>query len=210
MITLTAKITLADGTIYDIDKRNILSIDTNIIDRGNIVMPSTGIISNSGTIKFVDYDRKINQLVETNALGDSNKCVIYLSNTIADVQSPVGTFYTSRWDYDSNNREVIILLQDDLIEWQSIEMADIPLSSPTTALAFLENIKGYLEYYYPKFEFDTIDETTSAILQNYEIAYPYLKSGSIWNQFTKICEACGLHIFKNNRNKIVVSYAFRS
>jgi hypothetical protein len=210
MITLTAKITLADGKPYDVNKRNMLSIDVNIVDRSDITMPSVGVISNRGTLRFVDYDGRIDQLVQTNALGESQKCEIYLYDSLAKASAFVGEFYASKWSYNPDNSEVSLTLEDDLIVWQNLEMPALDLSEPKTAYDVFLDITNYIENNYPSRWLFAVDETATNIMNNYIIQNPYFEKGNLWNRLTKICEVCGLHIFKNYFKRVVVSYDFRS
>lgn len=208
MITLTAKITLADETVYDIDKRNLLSLDTTIVDRSDITMPSWGIISNRGNIRFVDYNGKINHLVELNALQDKQKCSLYLTDTLNGTQALVGELYATKWDYDTNSKQVSVTLQDELIEWQDISFAGLIMSAEE--LTAMEYIGILQDWYIPKkYSFAPFDPKTTTILQEYKIKHAYLKKSSLWGTLNKFCEMLGLHIFKNFKNKIVISYDFR-
>jgi hypothetical protein len=51
-----------------------------------------------------------------------------------------------------------------------------------------------------------LDEDTQAVLNNTYIQYPLLESGSLWQQWTKLCQACQLHIYKNSDGVVVCRY----
>jgi hypothetical protein len=220
MITLTAKITLADGTEIEVGNRKdktenaqkiyvpVLSIDCSTITRNNIAMPSWGIISNNGSIKFVDYDDTIKSLIQQNKLSQNAYAVITLENTLAKSNMSVSCFLTKKWNYDNNDKTVTVSLGDDLEEWQDIQARELNLSqSLNTGLdvyVFLKNITP------TKWEFKELDEITTEVLSNYQIRHAYLEATNLWQQWNKLCVACGLHIFKNIQDKVVVSYDFRS
>ena len=206
MITLTAKITLADGTIYDVNKRNILYLDSKIDDRGDISMPSVGIISNSGSLRFVDYDSTIEGWINQGINLESKPIVIYLNDTISKCNSMVAEYYTKKWSYDSNNRNVSVQLTDGLEEWQNIQITTASLSKKSGLEIYNEllNQSNYL------WDFEELDEITRGILYTYTIEYPYFGKTNLWAAWNNLCMACGLHIYKNQNGKIVVSYDFRS
>jgi hypothetical protein len=63
---------------------------------------------------------------------------------------------------------------------------------------------------YKMLPFNELDENTRTILMNTRLSYPLLESGTLWEQWTKICEVCGLYIYKNNEGKTVCSYTYGS
>lgn len=208
MITLTAKITLADGTEIVIDKRNMVSIEQSIIDRSDINLPSAGIISNGGSIEFVDYDGRIKKLAESYKLNDKAKATIFINDTLSKINSQIGEYYATNWDYESNNRVVKTSLTDDLTEWQNIEIKKWDLHPiETTGWDIYDHLVSLTP---SKWVFENLDNYTATILDDYILERFYLNAGNLWNQWQKLCVACGLYIFKNKNGKIVVSYDFRS
>lgn len=208
MITLTAKITLADGTAYEVNKRNILYLDSEIVDRGDISMPSVGIISNRGRLRFADFDGTIDRLITTEGLNENYKCELFLTDTLSKVETSMGVFYATDWQYDGNSKEVSVTLADDLMEWQVIEYNAKDNSGETTAYEIYDIFVQY--YVPPKWEFMPLDAKTLQVLEEYKVSNVYWNKTNLWALFNKLCEACGLHIFKNRENKVVVSYDFRS
>lgn len=208
MITLTAKITIDGNTKIDINKRSLLSIDYSTITRDNDAMPSWGIISNNGSIKFVDYDGTIKSLIQQNKLSQNADAVITLEDTLTKSTMSVSCFLTKKWNYDNNDKTVTVSLGDDLEEWQDIQARELSLNqSLNTGLdvyVFLKNITP------TKWKFEELDEITTEVLSNYQIRHAYLEATNLWQQWNKLCIACGLHIFKNIQDKVVVSYGFRS
>jgi hypothetical protein len=209
MITLTATITLEDGTELKLNKKNIISIDQNIIDRSDIKKPSWGIVSNSGIIEFADNDKdlQVEDLVEALKLTNKAKVNISLENTIAKSKNTVGEFWASSWNYDGIAHIVTLTIKDDLEEWQEIQTEILPVQVALTGTEIYEYLKSITPN---KWVFADLDEVTQNTLDKYYIYFPYLNRASLWRQWEKLCEACGLNIFKNKENKVVVSYHFRS
>lgn len=216
MITLTAKITLADGTIYDIDRKNILSIDASLIDRSDISLPSWGIISNKGNLSFVDYKGDIKRLVESLMLSENAKVTIFLTNTITKSTKELKNYLTSKWDYDSNSRTVTVNLKDDLEEWQDIQIKgfDYDVSYPQKVLPNQTMADLYRWLYgktpvkYLMKSFKELDDDTQDVLNSTTIPYPILKKGTLWAQWTKLCVACGLYIYKDSQGNTTCSYNY--
>lgn len=197
----------------DIDRRNLISISRSIFDRSDMKLPSWGIISNTGNIEFNDTDGEILDYAEQLLLQSGLKCEIKLNNTIVDGASEtIGLFETDEWDYDKDNRVVSVSLKDDLEEWQDINVAEIsydPRNKESKPFKWLyEHLWAITTANdnYDMISFDELDTDTQDILQNTYTQYPLLESGSLWEQWTKLCEVCQLHIYKDNDGVIVCRY----
>lgn len=224
MITLTAKITIG-SEIINIDYHNLISLNRNITYRGNNKLPSYGIISNIGNIDFNDVDGKILEYAEQLLLTSDLKVEITLNNTLIGTHEKVGIFETENWTYDNNNRSVSVSLKDDLEEWQDIQIEGFNYD-PRNPSAILPN-KTMADLYnwlqgqdkngnyrtpqkYQMLALNELDENTQSILANTIIKYPLLENASLWRQWTKLCEVCGLYIYKNNKGQTICTYTFGS
>lgn len=210
----------------DIDYRNLISLNRSIIYRGDNKLPSYGIISNTGNIEFNDLTGEIKDYAEQLLLTSDLKVEIMLNNTLANTHEQVGVFETESWNYDNDNRSVSVSLKDDLEEWQDIQIEGFGYDprEPFKVLVSgsMADLYKWLSYgrdengnyrtpsKYKLNNFDTLDEKTKLILENTTIKYPILKSGSLWEQWQKLCEVCGLYIYKNNKGKTICSYTYGS
>lgn len=207
MITLTARISISADIEIVVDNRNMISLDRTIMDRSDISKPNWGIIANSGNIEFNDLDGEIKDYIEQQLLKSDLSVYFEIRNTLVENKAErVGKFATDKWTYDNNNRVVGVSLKDDLLLWQEIQVSAMPLRNQMTMKALYD----YLENLSSGWIFEPLDTPTLAMLTKTVCAYPYLESGSLWSQWNKLCEICGLYIYKNNENNIVVSYEFRS
>ena len=210
MITLTAKIYISDTEIIEIDRRNMISIESSTVDRSDFKLPSFGIISNTGRIEFNDNDGRVLRYAEALRLVKGLRCEITLSNTLVEgANELVGVYETDEWDYDNDSRVVSVSLKDDLEEWQDISCEEYPLQNEMTMYAIYE----YLLSLTPnKFKNSSggfnLSVDTKSYLRSVKCLYPYLDSGNLWGQWQKLCEACGLHIYKNSINEVVLSAEF--
>ena len=211
----------------DIDYRNLISISRSIFDRSDLKLPSFGIISNTGDIEFNDIDGEIRDYAEQLLLQSGLSCEIKLNNTLVDGASEtIGLFETDQWNYENDSRVVSVSIKDDLEEWQDINVAPIDYdprvveSKPFSWLyehlwKLTSNRSSYVNDKgetiigngnYNMLSIIELDEDTQAVLNNTYIQYPLLESGSLWQQWTKLCQVCQLHIYKNNDGVIVCRY----
>jgi hypothetical protein len=58
--------------------------------------------------------------------------------------------------------------------------------------------------------FYQLDTQTQEILKNTKIIYPLLEASTLWQQWNKLCQVCGLYIYKNGKGNIVCSYIYGS
>lgn len=213
MITITAKIYISDTEIIEIDRRNMLSVSSSIFDRSDLKLPSFGIISNTGNIEFNDSDGKVLQYAENLQLQKGQKCEIWLNNTLVENASElIGSFETDQWDYDNDNRVASVSLKDDLEEWQEINVSEIsydPRKVESKPFSWLyEHLWGVTTANgnYDILSIDELDTATATVLKDTYIQYPLLNAGSLWQEWTKLCQVCQLHIYKNNDGVIVCRY----
>lgn len=206
MIALTVKILFNDKTFSIIKSSNLNYIESSVITCDNLSQPRWGIISNHGTLRFIDNELS-QKIVNSPSLIENSNVEILLNNTLTNSSCEVGNFKISTWSYDNHTKELSISLSDDLEEWQEISIRNYYLVSEKTAYDIYEN---YLKEETPdKWEFEPLDKITRSVLENYIIKYPFFKKDNLWAQFYKLCTACGLTIFKNSKGKVVVSYALK-
>jgi hypothetical protein len=115
---------------------------------------------------------------------------------------------------------VSVSLQDNLVEWQEIQIEGFGYDprNPYKVLAngTMEDLYNWLQNgdrtptKYRMLRFERLDEQTQNILRYTKIEYPLLKSGSLWEQWTKLCQVCGLYIYKNSQGNTVCSYTYGS
>lgn len=226
MITLTAKIYISDTEIIEVDRKNMLSIESSIFDRSDLKLPSFGIISNQGNIEFSDYSGEIRLYAESLKLTSGQKCEIWLNNTLVEGASKmIGQFETNQWDYDNDNRIASVSIKDDLEEWQDTNVESINYDAQNP---IAKNVGFFYDYLweltsnrsftnkngeqhigkgnYNMLSLNELDNKTKNELNNTYIQYPFLESANLWQQWTKLCHVCRLHIYKNFEGIIVCKY----
>jgi hypothetical protein len=183
-------------------------------------LPSYGIISNVGDVSFNDICGQIAYYAELLILGSDLKVVMMLNDTLSSKSELMAIMETQDWNYDNDNMSVSVSLKDDLVEWQDISVDGINYDPryPNKVLTngTMEDLYKWLQdgqrtpSKYQMLPFEELDTSTKGILTNTEIDYPLLKSGSLWEQWTKLCQVCGLYIYKNSQGETVCSYTYGS
>lgn len=209
----------------DIDYRNLISLNRSITYRADNKLPSYGIISNTGNLEFNDLNGEIRDYAEQMLLTSDLKVKITLNNTLANTHEQVGIFETETWDYDNDNRSVSVSLKDDLEEWQDIQVKGFNFDPRNPFKTIIdgkmsnvyrwlqgrdENGKPRTPQKYEMLPFEQLDTKTKEILERTTIEYPLLENGTLWQQWQKLCEVCGLYIYKNNEGKTVCTYTYGS
>jgi hypothetical protein len=175
-------------------------MNRSIFDRADLKLPSWGILSNVGSMEFIDTDYEVRDYVEQELLVAGSKIEITLSNTLSETKEEIGIFYSDTWDYDNDNRKVTVSLKDDLEEWQNILLDEYSLKENQT----MYDVYLHLVSKTPKKWIFYLDEDTKIFLQSIICKYTYLESSNLWSQWNKLCEIAMLHIYKNNENKVIV------
>lgn len=194
----------------EINRRNIQSIERSIFDRADTSMPSFGIISNPGSIDFIDFNGEVKDYAEQQILKSGLDVTIYLNNTLTKFSEVIAKLKTADWNYDSYNRAVSVSLKDDLEEWQEINVKAINYDPRTPQSQscewFYRRLWEQTPSKYNMQSFAELDEETQNVLSNTIIQYPFLESGSLWNEWDKLCQTCLLHIYKNSNGKTICHY----
>lgn len=198
------------GLDIDVDRKNLISFRSDIIDRSNVQYPSFGIISNSANLTFADFDEMALDLISQQILHSGIKVQVWLDNTETNTSEQVCVMETRELSYDNNNRQVQLSLKDNLEELQDINIDAInfdPQSGESrTARWFYEKLIAKTPSRYNMLLFANLDSKTQDVLESTTIQYPLLESGTLWDAWQKLCELCMLHIYVDNNGKTVCKY----
>lgn len=212
MITLYAEIDLPNRQTFIIDNTNGIRIERTITDRADIKLPSFGIISNVADIEFTDFDFTILNCANDGELIKGLPCRIKIKDTISGKTELLGVFETDNWEYDNNNQKVRVSLKDDLEEWQDIYIESIPynvMKPQEESFMWLYSHLSWLTrttYGYDILSPAELDTDTKNMLNQTFIKYPMIESGTLWQQWDKLCKVCQLHIYKNESGRIICRY----
>ena len=214
MIILTAQITLDDGTEINLGKQNLINMNTNLSDRSDIILPSWGVISNGGTITFIDYDGSIKVLAQALKLTTKTIINVYLENTLNKAKMQIGEYFAESCYYDNNNKEVTVTVTDGLQKMQDVTIKpfvyDITREEYTmTATELYECLCEQAT----KNGFDIVhttdlffDNSTLEHLNKIVVSTPYIESTNLWRALDDFAIAFQLHIYRNRKGVIVCVY----
>lgn len=195
----------------DIDDTNLLDFDSTIMSRDNYITPSFGIISNSGSLSFIDKDGEVADLIAQRIVNSNNVISLYLENTANGAREQVAYMNTQKWDYSTQQSIADITIKDDLEELQEIQ---IPAINYTPTISTSQNAQWLYEHLYAqtpaKFKmlsYQELDLDTKMILVDTVIEYPMLEADNLWAQWNKLCQLCRLNIYKNNKGRTICKYS---
>lgn len=195
------------GLTINVDRRNLLSYNRNIRSKADIKTPSWGIVSNGGNLSFADTTKEVINYCSNNILKNNQRVLVYLENNIIKEKHQIADVKTSDWQYDNDNFSVSVTLDDRLTEWQDIVIEGINYdqrtSIPQTGEYFYKWLYEKTPSKYFMLDFNSLDEKTKNILTSTTIYYPTMKSGTLWQGWNKLCQACGLLIYNDFDGKTV-------
>lgn len=204
--------------VSDITYSRLTKLDYKIESRGDIGLPSYGIISNRGNISFVDIDDEYLLYAESGLLKFGADVDVILTDTLSKKSEVQASAITSEWSYDNDNKQISATLKDNLEEWQNITIEGINFDPRNPNMVLTNGTMADLYVWLQKPEntpskynmltFEELDERTKEILTKTEIDYPVLKSDTLWNQWTKLCNVCALYIYRNKFNRVTCSYFY--
>lgn len=197
----------------EIDRKNLTSFNSEIVDRTNTQYPSYGIISNSANLNFADFDEQLLSLITKKILHSGIEVSVWLNNTESNKQEQVCSMGIRELSYDNDNRQVQVSLKDNLEEWQDINVSGVGYYLPNgepigdkSAKWFYQKLFEETPEKYNMQSFEELDMETQNILENTIIKYPTLEEDNLWNEWQKLCELCLLHIYIDNEGKTVCRY----
>ena len=203
-------------TTIEIDYTNMISLETSIFDRGDTKLPSYGIISNVGNIEANDLNGEVLDYAEMLLLQEGLETTIKLHDTLAHTTETVSVLKTGEWDYNNENRSYSVSLKDDLEEWQDIYIEGLSYDprNPTKHFSNMAQLyiilQGKTPSKYKMLPFDKLDSETKRILNATFVKYSLLNSGTLWEQWTKLCQVCALYIHKDMNGNTVCRHTLGS
>lgn len=196
----------------EIDYTNLQSIEYEHMDRADTSLPSYGVISNYGTISFVDHNGEIKDYAEQLLLKEGLNTEIFVKNTNNYARNVLATAYTDKWTYDNLNKQVTVTLKDDLEEWQSINIERLnydPRKSEEnikTGQWFYEYLWDLTPKKYNMLSFEELPLSTRLFLQYNTVKYPLLESSTLWSAWDKFCKVFLCKIYKTKDGKTTCVY----
>lgn len=188
------------------DAVQIKGVKVNQQNRQNVSAISYGLLSQIGDIELIDFDNFIYTCIKKNIINLNSICKLYIMNN--GTKQLLTTLFVNKLEYSPNERIATISLQDNLEKLQDIYCDGIDYDYISPETKSLKYFYDYLELVSIKsgFKFVPLNDETENILNSTIISYVLLNSGTLWEQWDKLCQVAQLHIYKNNNNEIVVIY----
>lgn len=191
-----------DVTIL-VDETNLDSFTYSIYDRDSNDEPSYGIISNSGTLSFVDSTGEILDYITNRMITKDLSVNISVINTTQKKTELFISAKTSSWEYDNNNFVVTVTLNDELEDLQNITYPGFPYDEMLIMASNIYN--DIMSFVPPSFGFPAFqelpDNVQSRLLSG--LVSPYMESCSVWDALDGLCKTLGIRIYKEKSNIMV-------
>lgn len=213
MIKITAKIEIGPNKVIALDENNLLDFEYKIMGRKDLTKPSYGIVSNTGSMSFIDIDSKFFEHINNNNDIRNNAVVYgYVVDTDKDVQTQIAECKIENVDYNLDQSLCRLSLKDDLEEWQNIivpALTYIPnVSTPMYAKDIYEYLYSKTPSKYKMLTYSELNWREQDLLEIIKIQYPYLESASLWSDWEKLCNCCFFNIYKRGDGRTnVIRYA---
>lgn len=194
----------------EIDKNNLISFNSTVVDRANLQYPSYGVVANSANLTILDFDEQVLDLITQQILHSGIKVSVFLNNTYSGASEQVCVMEIRELTYDNDSRQVQVSLKDNLEELQEISVSAIsydPINGESkTAKWFYEYLYNKTPREYNFQTYDELDENVQNRLSRTTIQYPLLEESTLWDAWQKLCELCLLHIYTDHEGKTVCKY----
>lgn len=199
-----------DKTIFWIKNDTMTSLSYDNARQSDFERPSYGIISKTGSVSFVDKNSVVKNNLQWLTNNKKFNLYIFLVDTIKNTSVQIADYITNKWAYNANTAVVDIDFADALSDWQdrnvsalSCDITSVKATTYATIYNYLrDTLKSYGDngyyYLYNLDSIDDLDEKTQAVLNDTFVMYPIIESGSLWQNFEKLCQALGLHIYYEN------------
>jgi hypothetical protein len=185
-----------------IDKRKIISLESEIRDRADIDKPSFGLISSGGQLSFRDTNSHFLNYANNGILKGGEQVLIFLNNTVTKNKKQVGEYFSNDWNYDNDNRSVSVSFDDNLEDLQENKLSSVPIQYEEKSLKYFYDIitNGFSNI--------SLSENVSDFLNNYKLKYPFMDSSTLWGGFAKICETIGGRCYKDMNGNVTFNSEF--
>lgn len=200
---------------WKINRRSIISLETNFETRDDYSTPSYGIISSNGSADFTDPTGFWLSMIKQKKLYHNvgNKISIKVNDNLAKSEALVAERFINEATYNSSSKTVSIGFADLL---ESLQDIDVParLNYRKSEEQAEGDVSGLDLYEFVKeqtigfgFEFEELDEETYDFLRRCAFYYAPLEEGTLWSRWDTLCQIFALHIYASPTNKIVVKHA---
>lgn len=186
-----------------VDEKNLDSFTYSLYDRENNDEPSYGVVSNSGTLSFVDSTGEILDYITNRMITKDLSVNISVINTPQKKTELFISAKTSSWEYDNNNFVVTVTLNDELEDLQNITYPGFPYDGTLIMASNIYN--DIMSFVPPSFGFPALQELPDNVQLRLlsSLVSPYMESCSVWDALDGLCKTLGIRIYKEKSNIMV-------
>lgn len=187
-----------------VDEKNLDSFTYSLYDREYNDEPSYGVVSNSGTLSFVDSTGEILDHITNRMLTNELSVKVNVLNTLNNKKELFISTKTSQWEYDNNNFIVTISLQDELEELQNYTFVGIPCNeSFMFASTIYDSIVSEIPERFGVPYYNNLSDSVKNKIGYSSILNPYMQSCSLWDALDGFCKTFGLRMYKHKQQIVV-------
>lgn len=197
----------------DISANCLISVRGILADRDSENYPTFGVISNGGSLTILDQNEEILDLIDSRVFHSNISIDIFENITLPNNEirkEQVRHYKVQNLTYDNDNRQINMRVSDDLTAWQDINVSAInynPLNPQTQPFSWLYKILyNVTPLEYNMLSYEELDDITKSVLDDNIIQYPLLEASNLWDEWDKLCKACLLHIYINEKGRVVCKY----
>ena len=159
-------------------------------------LPTYGVIARTGSVSFIDSNSAFLNKIK------SKDCPIeveiYQNNVLW------GSFVaTKKCTYNVFSKEATMEIKGNITNWQSTTVEKKAITYDQTAYQILLYLIS-LQDIAPTISDVGISNDTVTFLQSITVPYFYLESGTLWEQFDKLCNLAQLRIYQDKKNKVII------
>ena len=171
-----------------VDEKNLDSFTYSLYDMENNDEPSYGVISNSGTLSFVDSTREVLDYITSDLIGEDLNVSLYVKNTSTNKEEMFVKCYSDGWTYDNDNFVVEITLKD-VAERMQKNFISVPFTARMTGEQIYEILKTAAENVIKIRPFNELDAITKRTLSGYTFINFYIDNCSLWEAYNMLCKS---------------------
>ena len=186
-----------------VDEKNLDSFTYSLYDRASNAEPSYGMVSNSGTLSFVDSTGEVLDYITNRAVTKDLSVNISVMNTLQKKTELFISAKTSSWEYDNNNFVVTVTLNDGLEDLQNITYTGFPYDETFIMASSIYN--DIISFIPSSFGFPALEELPDNVQSRLfsSLANPYMQACSVWDALDGLCKTLGIRIYKEKSNIMV-------
>lgn len=181
-----------------VDEKNLNSFIYSLYDRENNDEPSYGVVSNSGTLSFVDSTGEILDNIQMKTTFKDSQVEIYAINTISGKKELFVKGLAGEVSYDNDNFVVEVTIRDIIEKLQTTNF-NLPFAESIDIETIITQINDVMPSNITvKFNAETASNIQNMLYSG--IKNVYYDTGSVWDFLQNLCTAFNLICYSESTN----------